>query len=122
MPNIWTHILFCEDMADSIKDPNPFSKNEAYMKLGAQGPDPFFYYRFWPWIKEERVHDIGTAFNLYDRARTEGLEIMPWILNYWHDRNTVAEQKIADLIGHISYDTGKPLSLGLENKYSEPIV
>lgn len=63
MPNIWTHILFCEDMVDTIANPNPFSQYEAYMKLGAQGPDPFFYYNFWPWIKAEPVHEIGAALH-----------------------------------------------------------
>ncbi|WP_067730726.1 zinc dependent phospholipase C family protein [Oceanobacillus damuensis] len=59
MPNIWTHLLFCEDVIDAVKQPYPFSQYEPYMKLGAQGPDPFFYYNFWPWIKEEPVHEIG---------------------------------------------------------------
>ncbi|HLS10091.1 zinc dependent phospholipase C family protein [Lentibacillus sp.] len=59
MPNIWTHILFCENVLDSIENPNLFLHNDAYMKLGAQGPDPLFYYNFWPWIKNEPVNDIG---------------------------------------------------------------
>lgn len=63
MPNIWTHMLFCEDVVDTIKNPTPFSQNEVYMKLGAQGPDPFFYYNFWPWIKNEPVHEIGKALH-----------------------------------------------------------
>ncbi|MGY0694894.1 zinc dependent phospholipase C family protein [Virgibacillus sp. FSP13] len=304
MPNIWTHMLFCEDVVDSIKIPNPFLSDEAFMKLGAQGPDPFFYYNFWPWIKVEPVHDIGMALHtkhcgaflmdlitaakhsnnqvkayvfgfvthhildrnahpyihyragyegnnhqrlevlidtlmmekyhhmktwkapvykeidvghsldkdivdllyttikthypqlarednayiqksyrdmklalklladphgwknallkplisayshqpikdhvdylnlnettwyhpatndpstktfidLYEQGRAEALEIMTLILHYWQNQDNKAEQKIADLIGDISYDTGKPLSLNLENKYSEPIV
>ncbi|MFD1037641.1 zinc dependent phospholipase C family protein [Virgibacillus byunsanensis] len=59
MPNIWTHMLFCEDVVDTIENPNPFTQLETYMNLGAQGPDPFFYYNFWPWIKDEPVHEIG---------------------------------------------------------------
>ncbi|MUK90058.1 hypothetical protein GMD78_16930 [Ornithinibacillus sp. L9] len=58
MPNIWTHMLFCEDVVDSIGK-NPFPTYEHYMNLGAQGPDPFFYYNFWPWIKEDHIQDIG---------------------------------------------------------------
>ncbi|MFD1361367.1 hypothetical protein ACFQ4A_06765 [Lentibacillus salinarum] len=46
-------------MADSIENPRSFLHNEAYMKFGAQGPDPFFYYNFWPWIKEEPFNHIG---------------------------------------------------------------
>ncbi|WP_106498119.1 zinc dependent phospholipase C family protein [Lentibacillus sp. Marseille-P4043] len=304
MPNIWTHMLFCEDVVDSIKNPNPFSSDESYMKLGAQGPDPFFYYNFWPWIKEEPVHDIGMALHtkhcgtflmdlitaakhsnnhvrayvfgfvthhildrnahpyihyragyegndhqrlevlidtlmmekyhhmktwkapvykeidvghsldkdivdllytaikahypqiarednayiqksyrdmklalklladphgwknallkplisayshqpikdqvdylnlnettwyhpatndpctktfidLYEQGRAEALEIMTLVLHYWQNHDMKTEQKITDLISDISYDTGKPLSLNLQNKYSEPIV
>lgn len=63
MPNIWTHILFCEDAVDAVKKPYPFSQHEAYMKLGAQGPDPFFYVNFWPWVRSEPIHDIGMALH-----------------------------------------------------------
>ena len=63
MPNIWTHILFCEDVVDTVKKPYPFSQYETYMKLGAQGPDPFFYYNFWPWKKDEPVHEVGMAMH-----------------------------------------------------------
>lgn len=63
MPNIWTHILFCEDVIDSVKRPYPFSPYEPYMRLGAQGPDPFFYYNFWPWIKNEPVHEVGMTLH-----------------------------------------------------------
>ncbi|WP_099157355.1 zinc dependent phospholipase C family protein [Virgibacillus ndiopensis] len=63
MPNIWTHMLFCEDVVDTIKNPTQISQHEAYMKLGAQGPDPFFYYNFWPWVKEEPVHNIGMVLH-----------------------------------------------------------
>ena len=48
MPNSWTHILFCDDLIDTVKSSDELSQYSAYMKLGAQGPDPFFYYNFWP--------------------------------------------------------------------------
>lgn len=63
MPNIWTHMLFCEDLIDTIGNPNSFSKHEALMKLGAQGPDPFFYHHFWPWLKESHVNKIGSLLH-----------------------------------------------------------
>lgn len=63
MPNIWTHMLFCEEVVDTINDPTPFFQHETYMKLGAQGPDPFFYYNFWPWNKDESVSAIGMALH-----------------------------------------------------------
>ncbi|WP_188456582.1 zinc dependent phospholipase C family protein [Virgibacillus oceani] len=63
MPNIWTHMLFCEDVADTINYPGKLTQHDAYMKLGAQGPDPFFYYNFWPWVKIEPVHNIGMVLH-----------------------------------------------------------
>ncbi|ASK60893.1 hypothetical protein CFK37_01040 [Virgibacillus phasianinus] len=63
MPNIWTHMFFCEDVVDTINNPTPFFQHETYMKLGAQGPDPFFYYKFWPWNKDESVSNIGMALH-----------------------------------------------------------
>ena len=304
MPNTWTHILFCEDVIDSVKQPYPFSQYEPYMKLGAQGPDPFFYYNFWPWIKDEPVHEVGMTLHtercgdflmdlirkakgqcsevkayvtgfithhildrnthpyihyragyegsnhqkleiiidtlmmekyhklktwktpvykeidvgrtlnlevrellhetikkhypelnrdtseyiqkayrdmllalkilmdpygwknfmlrslissyshqpvktnvdylnlnhttwyhpatnvasnhsfieLYDKARVEGIEILSQLQNYWENSANSSEQRLSELIDNISYDTGKPLKLGLKNKYSDPIV
>ncbi|MUV36634.1 hypothetical protein JNUCC1_00437 [Lentibacillus sp. JNUCC-1] len=63
MPNIWTHMLFCEDVIDSIDNPNPFMQYDTFMKLGAQGPDPFFYHNFWPWIKNDPVKNIGNKLH-----------------------------------------------------------
>ncbi|SDJ89370.1 zinc dependent phospholipase C family protein [Sediminibacillus albus] len=63
MPNIWTHILFCEEIADSLQKNTPYIQQEVYMNLGAQGPDPFFYHNFWPWKKESDVNKIGTVLH-----------------------------------------------------------
>jgi hypothetical protein len=59
VPNIWTHIIFAEEATAEL-DWIPKSDDEkAYLRLGAQGPDPFFYYRFWPWIKEKPAVLVG---------------------------------------------------------------
>lgn len=63
MPNIWTHMLFCEDVSDAVGKTTSLLKNEMYMRLGAQGLDPFFYYNFWPWIKNEPVREIGALLH-----------------------------------------------------------
>lgn len=297
-------MLFCEDVVDAVKNPYSLTEHKAYMNLGAQGPDPFFYYNFWPWIKDEPVHEIGmllhtkhcgsflvdlieaakemdkrvqayvfgfithhildrnahpyihyragyegsnhqklevlidtqmmkkyhnlktwkvpvykkinvghsldkeiagllnTTINehfpevnrdsfsyiqkayrdmkralkfladpygwknvilkpligayshqpikngvdylnmdnnvwhhsatnepstksfidLYNQGRTEGIEIMTEVLSYWQSRDETYKEKLTELIDDISYDTGKPLQLNLENKYAEPIV
>ncbi|HLQ71916.1 MAG TPA: hypothetical protein VK142_08940, partial [Bacillota bacterium] len=59
--------------------------------------------------------------DLYNQGRVEGITILTEVLKYWYhgqDNRTV----IKDLLGNVSYDTGKPLSLNLKNKYSYPIV
>ncbi|RLL44990.1 hypothetical protein D8M04_08940 [Oceanobacillus piezotolerans] len=63
MPNIWTHILFSEEVIDAIDQSFLTTDYEAYIKLGAQGPDPFFYHNFWSWIKNKSVHEVGMALH-----------------------------------------------------------
>lgn len=63
VPNIWTHILFCEDVVDAVNGQFLSSEYEKYLKLGAQGPDPFFYYNFWPWKKDSLVNNLGHALH-----------------------------------------------------------
>ncbi|MYL32390.1 hypothetical protein GLW08_06415 [Pontibacillus yanchengensis] len=65
MPNIWTHILFCEDLIDSIETSEEWTAAQPYLNLGAQGPDPFFYHNFWPWKKDGSVNEIGNALHHY---------------------------------------------------------
>ncbi len=102
MPNVWTHILFCEEVVDAVPKLHPFSQHESYMKLGAQGPDPFFYYNFWPWVKEEPVHEIGVALHtehcgaflmdLIENAKENCSEVKAFVVGFitHHvlDRNT----------------------------------
>ncbi|MFD2208404.1 hypothetical protein ACFSMW_01655 [Virgibacillus halophilus] len=48
MPAIWTHMLFCEDIADTIRTvPNSVFANDTYMKLGSQGTNPLYFRHFW---------------------------------------------------------------------------
>ncbi|QDP39699.1 zinc dependent phospholipase C family protein [Radiobacillus deserti] len=62
MPNIWTHMLFCDELLETIKEP-ACVEYETYLNLGAQGPDPFFYHNFLPWKKEKKVNHIGTLLH-----------------------------------------------------------
>lgn len=59
MPNVWTHIYFGETVAEKAGYLIPSEDVKPYFRLGTQGPDPFFYHRFWPWIKEKPVETIG---------------------------------------------------------------
>ncbi|UFU00460.1 zinc dependent phospholipase C family protein [Radiobacillus kanasensis] len=62
MPNIWTHILFCDELLETINEPS-CGEHETYLNLGAQGPDPFFYHNFLPWKKDKKVNQIGTLLH-----------------------------------------------------------
>lgn len=59
MPNVWTHILFAEQVVAKAQYPLGDDLVKNALNLGAQGPDPFFYHRFWPWQKGEKASVIG---------------------------------------------------------------
>jgi Zinc dependent phospholipase C len=63
LPNLWTHIMFCEEVVDSLNNPILIQDAQSYLNLGAQGPDPFFYHNFWPWKKDNRVNKIGSLIH-----------------------------------------------------------
>ncbi|RCW69646.1 zinc dependent phospholipase C family protein [Saliterribacillus persicus] len=63
MPNIWTHILFCEDVLDAVNAKEYKVAEENYLNLGAQGPDPFFYHHFLPWKNESKINQLGTVLH-----------------------------------------------------------
>jgi hypothetical protein len=92
MPNIWTHMLFCEEVVDSLGNPMSTPKNSYIMNLGAQGPDPFFYYNFWPWMKEHPVNNIGNLLHtekcgdflldLIDSVKDKSNEIKSYVFGF----------------------------------------
>jgi hypothetical protein len=63
MPNIWTHIMFCEEIIDLLDESDRFQDEQAYLNLGAQGPDPFFYHNYLPWKKDDRVNQVGNLLH-----------------------------------------------------------
>lgn len=94
MPNVWTHILFSEEVVDAITKPIS-SPNESFIKLGAQGPDPLFYYRFWPWVKDEPVREIGMAIH----TKKCGDFLMDLIISGKH----ASQQAQAFIIGFVTH-------------------
>ncbi|WP_026905644.1 zinc dependent phospholipase C family protein [Paucisalibacillus globulus] len=102
MPNIWTHMLFCEDVIDAIGSPKSIPRQSYILNLGAQGPDPFFYYNFWPWMKDNPVNRIGNRIHtencgeflmyLIDEVKDKSDEMKSYVFGYvtHHilDRNT----------------------------------
>lgn len=63
MPNVWTHILFGENTAEKAGYVLPSDDVKPYFRLGTQGPDPLFYYHFWPWKKEKSVPAIASRIH-----------------------------------------------------------
>ncbi|MFW6000750.1 MAG: zinc dependent phospholipase C family protein [Halanaerobium sp.] len=56
MPDFWTHIIAGNEIKNRIKDDNLkkiINDNQKLFNLACQGPDPFFYNQFWPWIKNK---------------------------------------------------------------------
>jgi hypothetical protein len=74
MPASLTHHLFTRVSIDRIGPQLPFvSGNERVVSVGAQGPDPFYFYGFVPWKKhpdKDEVNAIGTLFHATDPAQT----------------------------------------------------
>lgn len=97
MPNIWTHILFCEDLIQKMNMNHPFPEHTNYMNLGAQGPDPFFYYNFWPWIRNEPVHKIGTLIH----TENCGEFMRDLIISAKHKNNKVRAYMFGFMTHHI---------------------
>lgn len=62
MPNIWSHLLFGEQVWKKTGRPMP-SDPRPY-QLGCQGPDPLLYHHFWPWQPRTAVVALGSAIHL----------------------------------------------------------
>ncbi|WP_173917033.1 zinc dependent phospholipase C family protein [Halobacillus sp. Marseille-Q1614] len=102
MPNIWTHILFAEDLCKKLDRYDVLNTSSRYLYLGAQGPDPLFYYNFWPNLPDRGVPQLGTkmhtencgAFLLQLIAAGKSLKnqgqayILGFVTHHILDRNT----------------------------------
>lgn len=51
MPDFMTHTVFAEETFKQFSHRNIIKDNLNILILGAQGPDPFFYHGFYPWMK-----------------------------------------------------------------------
>ncbi|MBA2174590.1 zinc dependent phospholipase C family protein [Halobacillus locisalis] len=59
MPNIWTHILFIDELCKRTDKEELMETSSIGLHIGAQGPDPFFYHQFWPFLPKGDGEDIG---------------------------------------------------------------
>lgn len=63
MPNIWTHILFVDEICDKSGRQDVLQTSRVPLHLGAQGPDPFFYHNFWPFRSSHTGQKLGTLLH-----------------------------------------------------------
>lgn len=65
MPNIWTHMIYGQDLLRRLGKEElintSFSQN--IYQFACQGPDYLFYHRFWPWKKDKRMNKLGSAMH-----------------------------------------------------------
>lgn len=70
MSDILTHILCGEKALEKISNTafkTEVIKRQPLLNIGCQGPDIFFYYRVWPWKKNDEFNFLG---NLLHNKRT----------------------------------------------------
>ena len=71
MPAIITHSFFADDVFEEIKSSKlkeEIIRRRNLFRLGAQGPDIFFYYKAQPWIKYdgiEKLHPCESNKKIY---------------------------------------------------------
>ncbi len=66
MPDIWTHLIAGDRIAQTVVRPEwsaAINNWRAFYDFGCQGPDFLLYYNFWPWSKDKRGHDLGDAIH-----------------------------------------------------------
>lgn len=60
MPNIWTHILFGQEILQRTGMEHWLKgETRSLFHLGCQGPDPLFYHHFLPWQWDKRMNELG---------------------------------------------------------------
>ncbi|MCD1257538.1 zinc dependent phospholipase C family protein [Paenibacillus athensensis] len=65
MPNIWTHLIFGEELVGQagLSGMLGDSNLQRVFRMGCQGPDFLFYHRFLPWQKGKGLPALGSAMH-----------------------------------------------------------
>ncbi|WP_082234735.1 zinc dependent phospholipase C family protein [Halobacillus massiliensis] len=95
MPNIWTHIIFAEDLCRNLGRDDIIDTSSRFFYMGAQGPDPLFYYNFWPKLSDKGVPELGT------RMHTENCGA--FLLQLIMEGKTLKNQSQAYILGFVSH-------------------
>ncbi|MBN9656358.1 zinc dependent phospholipase C family protein [Halobacillus sp. GSS1] len=92
MPNIWTHILFVDQLCEELDRKDLLETSPASLHMGAQGPDPFFYHNFLPFLPDKEVAEIGMLMHtercgpflmdMIERGKSEKNSVQSFILGF----------------------------------------
>lgn len=92
MPNAWTHILFVDDLCERIHRKDLLLTSSIPLHIGAQGPDPFFYHRFLPFLPKGSGELLGMQLhtercgpfliNMIQRGKQEKNSLQAFILGF----------------------------------------
>src|SRR5699024_6875278 len=73
------------------------------------------------WYHSETMEPYtGSFIDLYKQAKLSGIQVTKNVLQYWLNDDHRNMKKLQEMIGNISYDTGKPVELHLQNMYCDP--
>jgi hypothetical protein len=65
MPNIWAHMIFGQEVLEVVNCKHvledPTLRN--VFNLGCQGPDFLFFHNFWPWKRDKKMNQLGSAMH-----------------------------------------------------------
>ncbi|XMB67902.1 zinc dependent phospholipase C family protein [Mycoplasmatota bacterium zrk1] len=102
MPDMMTHAFLALDVLKNIENNEIIKNNKELFLIGAQGPDPYFYYNFYPWKNSNNIPAFGGVMHktktrkffvtyleyLSKNFSDEGLAfILGWICHYALDTN-----------------------------------
>ncbi|MFC5452997.1 zinc dependent phospholipase C family protein [Paenibacillus aestuarii] len=65
MPNIWTHLIFGQELLTHMGHTNVMNDKQLkhVLSLGCQGPDFLFYHNFLPWKKDKKLSTLGSSMH-----------------------------------------------------------
>ncbi|MCA0969695.1 zinc dependent phospholipase C family protein [Halobacillus litoralis] len=95
MPNTWTHILFIDELCTRTGRQDLLEACRLPLHIGAQGPDPFFYHQFWPFLPEGEGESLGMQLHT---------ENCGWFLMDLIEKGTTKKSKEqAFILGFVSH-------------------
>lgn len=69
-----------------------------------------------PTTLDEKYTD--SVWNLWDKAMVDGEAVLVEAIKFLHNK----PNELADVLGNVSYETGKPCDSGLKIRYVNPMI